>query len=641
MMFFARSGGLYHKSYKQITIYYKLYASNCGNQPEKAGYRMYNNSIPRPEHPRPDFQRDTFCNLNGAWQFAFDDEDAGLRERWYAPGCSFDREITVPFAYQTRLSGIGPTDEIHPVLWYRRGFTVPAEMAGKNILLRFGAVDFAAWVYVNGELAGTHRGGYTPFCLDITRLLKDGVNDLCLRVEDEPDCAQPRGKQYWARGLMGCWYTPVSGIWQTVYLEAVGDEALESVHITPDFDRHMCSVELDFANRPASPVEIELALSFEGKPVRSLRLETPSRRTCVPVDLIVQGELDPLHVWSPDHPSLYDVDVYVRRGGQLLDHVRTYFGLRKVEVRDGKVYLNNCPLYQRLVLDQGYWPDSLLTPPSDEAIQQDIRYTLDFGYNGARKHQKLEDPRYYYWADKMGLLVWGEVPSAYEFCDDTVKNLSDTLTGFIARDFNHPCIIAWVPLNESWGVRQIYTDKHQQALARLLYQTAKTLDGTRMVSVNDGWEQVETDICALHDYAADGKVLADHFASREAVEKHACDWRPCYAQGVVPTGKEAFLVTEYGGIAFSNIGLQGDAGGMDSWGYHDKVTSEEAFFKRFQSVTDAIRGIPYCQGYCYTQLTDVMQEVNGLLTPDRQPKVDVKRFASLNRNPDANTNQVD
>ena len=599
---------------------------------------MMTHEIPRPEHPRPDFQRDDWMNLNGVWQFAFDDEDAGRREKWYQPGHAFGRKILVPFAYQTAKSGIGPTDEIHPVLWYRREAEIPADMAGKRILLHFGAVDFETDVYVNGELAGSHRGGYTPFHLDITRLLREGENDLCLRVEDRPDCTQPRGKQYWERGLRACWYTPVSGIWQTVWLEAVGEIALDAVRITPDFDRHQCTAEIELDADPAAPVEIELALSFEGRLVRTLRMETPARRTTIPVDLIVSGCLEPMRVWSPERPNLYDVTVILRRGGEALDRVQTYFGVRKVEVRKGKVYLNNCPLYQRLVLDQGYWPDTLLTPPSDEAIQEDIRQTLAFGYNGARKHQKLEDPRYYYWADRMGLLVWGEVPAAYEFSAGTIQNLQETLTGFILRDYNHPCLIAWVPLNESWGVRQIWTDPRQQAVARMLYQTAKALDGTRLVSSNDGWEQVETDICALHDYAAEGAVIASHFASREEVETHTCDCRPCYAQGVQPTGEEAFLVTEYGGIAFSNIGLQGDAGGMETWGYHGKVDGEEAFFERYRSVTDAIRAIPYCQGYCYTQLTDVMQEVNGLLTPDRKPKVDPERFRALNRNPDAVTN---
>ena len=602
---------------------------------------MKQKTIPRPEYPRPDYQRDCWLNLNGEWQFDFDDMDAGLRERWYRPERSFGLRILVPFAYQTKLSGLGPTDEIHPILWYRRVVSLPEEMRGRRILLHFGAVDFETAVYVNGELAGAHRGGYTPFHLDITRFLREGENDLCVRVEDRPDCAQPRGKQYWNRGLMGCWYTPVSGIWQTVWLEAVGKIALERVHLLPDLDQNRVTAEIALDREPDEPLELDLSLSHDGQPVRRLRVEVSSRRFAVPVDLTQADSMDPAFVWSPERPELYDVEVNLRSGSDSLDHVRTYFGLRKIEVRDGRVYLNHSPLYQRLVLDQGYWPDSLITPPDDEAIQRDIRLTLALGYNGARKHQKLEDPRYYYWADRLGLLVWGEIPSAYEFSADLVNNLFETLSGFISRDFNHPCLIAWTPLNESWGVPRIYTDARQQALARMLYHETKTLDGTRLVSVNDGWEQVETDLCALHDYAAEGATLAAHFADRGTVERHACDWRACYAKGVTPTGKEAFLVTEYGGIAFSTIGLQGDAGGMESWGYHDKVTDEEAFFARFQSVTDAIRAIPYCQGYCYTQLTDVMQEVNGILTPDRQPKVDVKRFAGMNRDPGALMNPLE
>lgn len=599
-----------------------------------------NHSIPRPEHPRPDFMRETFLNLNGQWQFAFDDRDEGVAGGWYRPGKALPMEITVPFCYQSKLSGIGPTDEIHPVIWYRRGFEVPKEMRGKRVLLRFGAVDYKAQVYVNGQLACTHKGGYTPFAADITALLTEGENDLCVRVQDDPDCTQPRGKQYWARGLMGCWYTPVSGIWQTVYLEAVGQYALTQVHVTPDIDRHMFTAELALDRQPARELALELTVSMKGDVKRVVRVTTQERITRVPVDMIARGELSPVELWAPGNPALYDLTVSVIADGEAVDSVKTYFGMRKVEVKNGKVYLNNCPVYQRLILDQGYWPDSLITPPSDEAIRLDLQYTLDFGYNGARKHQKLEDPRYYYWADRMGVLVWGEVPSAYDFTDETVANLAGTLMGFIDRDFNHPSIICWVPLNESWGVRQIYTDARQQATGRMLYHMVKAADGTRLCSSNDGWEQVTTDICALHDYAAEKGVIADHFAERGEVEKHACDWRPCYAEGETPTGREAFMVTEFGGIAFTNVGIQGELGGMQTWGYHDKVTDEEAFFERFKGVTDGIREIPYCQGYCYTQLTDVMQEINGLLTPDRQAKVDVERVRAVNQNPAGRTNQV-
>ena len=587
-------------------------------------------SIPRPEHPRPDFKRETFCNLNGTWQFAFDDQDQGLAQGWYKPGVQLDKEIVVPFCYQSKMSGIGPTDEIHKVIWYRRSFTVPAEMQGKRVLLRFGAVDFACQVYVNGQMAGTHVGGYTPFALDVTPFLTEGENDLCVRVQDDPDCTQPRGKQYWGRGLMGCWYTPVSGIWQTVYLEAAGEYGLKYIHVTPDIDNHMFTAEIALDKQPDEELELELVVSIEGKQKRKVRVSSEDRINRVPVDLIVRGDLDPIYIWQPGTPYLYDLKVTVLKNGEAIDTVDTYFGMRKVEVRDGLIYLNNSPLYQRLILDQGYWPDSLITPPSEEAIKLDLQYTLDFGYNGARKHQKLEDPLYYYWADKMGVIVWGEVPSPYDYADDTVSHLATTMLGFIDRDFNHPSIICWVPLNESWGVHQIVTDKRQQSAARMLYHMTKAADGTRLCSSNDGWEQTTTDICALHDYAAEKDVMAAHFADRKFVEEHTCDWRRAYAIGETPTGKEAFMVTEYGGIAFQNIGIQGEMGGMQTWGYHDKVTDEEAFFERFAGVTQAIREIPYCQGFCYTQLTDVMQEINGLLSPDRKPKMNVERFKALN-----------
>ena len=597
-------------------------------------------AIPRAEHPRPDFVRETFYNLNGVWQFAFDDKDEGMACGWMKPGYALPLEITVPFAYQTKASGLGPTDEIHPVIWYRRAFTVPQEMQGKRILLRFGAVDFEATVYVNGKQMGQHKGGYTPFAIDITTALVEGENDLCLRVKDDPDCTQPRGKQYWDRGLMGCWYTPVSGIWQTVYMEAVGEYAMKYIHVTPDYDRHMFTAEIALDKRPTETLEAELIVSFEGKKRNSVKVSVEDRSFRVPVEMIVKGDLDPVKVWAPGCPNLYDLKVRLLKNGEAVDSVDTYFGMRKVERRDGRIYLNNSPLYQKLILDQGYWPDSNITPPSDEAIKLDLQYTLDFGYNGARKHQKLEDPRYYYWADKMGVLVWGELPSPYDYTEETVRNLADTMLEFIERDFNHPSIITWVPLNESWGVRNIYTDKRQQAAGRMLYHLTKAADGTRLCSSNDGWEQVTTDICGLHDYADTKELIANHFADRAEVEQHSCDWRACYADSEKPTGTEAFLVTEYGGIAFQNIGIQGEMGGMQTWGYHGKVTDEEAFFARFKGVTDGVREIPYCQGYCYTQLTDVMQEINGLLSPERQPKMDVKRVREINQNAPGRTNQL-
>lgn len=590
-----------------------------------------NCNIPRPEHPRPDFMRDTFYNLNGIWEFAFDDGNVGLKEGWYKPGYNFDKTITVPFCYQSAASGIGPTDEIHPIMWYRRKFTVPAEMQGKSILMNFGAVDYEAMVYVNGMAVGGHKGGYTPFQLDVTHFVTEGENDLCVRVVDMPDPIQPRGKQYWKRGLFSCLYTASSGIWQTVYLEAAGDLRIDYIHVTPDIDRGLASVEILLNRVPDREVSLALEVKLEEKKIRRVVTTTVNRNVTVVIDMDTRDTFYPMALWSPNNPSLYDLRAQLLDEEIQLDQVDTYFGMRKVEVRDGVVYLNNDRIYQKLVLDQGYWPDTMITPPSDEAIREDLEWTKKFGFNGARKHQKIEDPRYYYWADKMGVLVWGELPSAFAFTDETVENLTVTMQEFIRRDFNHPSIIAWVPLNESWGVPQILSNKRQQNTASMLYYLTKAADGTRICSGNDGWEQMHTDICGLHDYNSTKEVLKKHFADRDFIEKQTCDGRRAYADGYVPTGKEAFMVTEYGGIAFANIGLQGELGGMETWGYHGKESDEESFFARYEACTEAITEIPFCQGYCYTQLTDIMQEINGLLMPDRKPKVNIERVRRINQ----------
>lgn len=582
---------------------------------------------PRPEHPRPDFQRENWLNLNGEWQFAFDEMNEGILHEWYKAGRSLQEKIMVPFCYQSKLSGIHDK-RLCSVIWYKRVFSCPESMNGKRVLLRFGAVDYRCQVYVNGLCIGMHEGGYTPFAFEITHHLRADENEVCLRVEDPADCTQPRGKQYWKEGWMDCWYTPVSGIWQTVYLEAVGERYFTKIHIKPDIDQGTAQFKLVLDALPERSITADIKIFFQGKAVRAQQIDVTQRQTGFSVSMVDGDCLDGFHTWSPEHPSLYDVHIRLLDGKTMLDGVNTYFGMRKVEVKDGWVLLNNRPLYQRLVLDQGYWPDSLITPPSDEAIRVDIEWAKKLGYNGARKHQKLEDPRYYYWADQLGLLVWGEVPSTYEFTNESVMNLSATLAGFIERDYNHPSIICWVPLNESWGVMRIYADKNMQAAARMLYHEAKALDSTRLVSVNDGWEQLETDIFGLHDYAATGEDIIRHFRDRDETTLHSNDWRMACVDAFKPTGKEAFLITEYGGIALQ------DAEGNGTWGYHGKVSDETAFFARYRDVTDAIRAIPYCQGYCYTQLTDVEQETNGLLTLDRKPKIDIDQFRALTTNPE-------
>lgn len=590
----------------------------------------------REAHPRPAFAREAWHSLDGPWDFAFDDDNIGLKEAWYRKTSGFPMTIQVPFTYQSERSGIGVADH-HPVLWYHRAFDPPSLGEGQRLLIHFGAVDHSCKVYVNGQMAGQHRGGYAPFTIDATPYLQAEGNSLSLRVVDTRDTAQPRGKQYWEDGLMGCWYTPCSGIWQSVFMEAVGATALKAVYITPDIDRYQAKVEVNLDHDPVPDMELCYQLYFEGRLVRSISSALPMKRYELTLDMRDHSRVDSVRLWSPQHPHLYDLVLTLRQGDQVLDQVSTYFGMRKVSIAGGYVLLNNTPVYQRLVLDQGYWPDTLLTPPDGEALKRDVEWIKAFGFNGVRKHQKMEDPRFYYWCDRLGLLCWGELPSAYEFCLDEVQNLCEAMTAFIKRDYNHPSIITWVSLNESWGVREIYDNDQQQRLSNTLFQLCKALDPTRLVSGNDGWEQTHTDIVALHDYAATGEDIALHFEDRAQVEQTFGSWRMSYACGYEPEEgayPEPFMITEYGGIAMTIKGRQGQMENMQTWGYHDKVDSEEAFLARYRSVTDAIRAIPYCRGYCYTQLTDVMQEVNGLLLPDRTPKIDPGLFAKYNVNPE-------
>jgi beta-galactosidase/beta-glucuronidase len=576
------------------------------------------NTLPRPEHPRPDFLRRDWQSLNGHWEFAFDDENQGLVQGWDGGLKTLPLSINVPFAYQAPLSGIG-SEEVHEIVWYRRAVEIPTQFAGKRTLLHFGAVDWEADVWVNGRHAAKHLGGYTPFSADITPFLVSGKATIVVRVNDPQDSGQPRGKQSWRGERFGCWYTANTGIWQSVWIEAVGAAALTSLQIDSDAGRRQATFEVSTDRR--GNFDLEAAVSFGGKPFRTVRATLTERHPRLTVDLDWPDELDLNYLWRPGNPKLFDVILTLRKDNIEVDRVETYFGVRQIQSHAGQVLLNNIPLVQNLILDQGYWPDGLLTPPSDEAIRKDIEMAMAFGFNGARKHQKFEDPRYYYWADKLGFLVWGEMPSAYGFRSQSVAQTTAQWQEFIARDRNHPSIIAWAPINESWGVYNILNDKKMQDYSRTLYTLTKALDDTRLVSTNDGWEQVETDLCAIHDYEASGEVFARKAAQKEQMLATTIDWKSVYAIGSAYRG-EPIMLTEWGGIAFSG----GKAG---EWGYNGTVETEKQFLDRFGSMIRAIRGAGYFVGHCYTQLTDVQQEINGLMTPDRKPKVDPAKVKAL------------
>lgn len=575
--------------------------------------------VPRSEIPNPQFERPLWVSLNGPWEFEFDDANTGLAENWPSGTKKFTRTITIPYCFESKLSGIGDTS-FHPTVWYRRTVTLPPLFAGKRVLLRFGAVDYHAMVWVNGKSAGEHWGGSVPFAVEMTPHLKPGANVITLRAFDPPtDRSIPRGKQYWEPKSRGIFYTRTSGIWQPVWLEAGGAAMIESFRFNPDLDG---SVPYEFAiNGPTEEVALEAEVSFEGKLLA---------RTWTKVDG-VRGrgglQISSPQLWSVERPRLYDVTFTLKKGNETLDTVKTYFGIRRVAIENGRVTLNGRPVYLKLVLDQGYWPESILTPPTDEAIQFDIKATKEMGFNGARKHQKVEDPRFLYWADKLGFLVSGEAANSYLYDETYVARFNREWTEAVLRDINHPSIIMWAPLNESWGVPNL-RDPRQQAHLRTLYHLTKSLDPTRPVIDNEGWQHTEaTDLFAVHDYTANYEGLAARWKSVQVkpgatLPPHGV---PYLAPGQIYNGTPLYL-SEFGGIAFIPPGQQVPP---ESWGYSGIEKTADAALARLRGQYQAIKESPIV-GVCYTQLTDVEQEINGLLTYDRKPKFPAEELRKIN-----------
>jgi beta-galactosidase/beta-glucuronidase len=594
--------------------------------------------MPRPEYPRPQFRREDWTNLNGTWSFAFDDAGEGLAKGWQGvtpedlrSGSSpFDREIVVPFCYQSRLSGIGETD-FHDVVWYVRTIEyAPAD--NERLLLHFGAVDYRATVWVNGVQVASHEGGHTPFSADVTDALTSGENVLVVRAEDPSrDVTIPRGKQYWKEKSESIYYTRTTGIWQTVWLEPVGRRRIDNLRLTPDLDA--ASVEVELSVRGIEPgMSLRATVELGGEQVLEDTLSLRSSLIERSLPLLQRGEAPDTPqlahrpapaLWSPEDPHLYDLRLeLLDRDGRVLDRVQSYFGMRKIEVRDGKVFLNGRPFYQRLVLDQGYFPEGILTAPTDDDLRRDVELAKEMGFNGARKHQKVEDPRWLFWADTLGFLVWGEMANAYQYSPDYVRRMTAEWQEALMRDYNHPCIVAWVPMNESWGVPDLASNRSQTEHLLALYHLTRSLDQTRPVVSNDGWEHAITDLCNIHDYR-DAQAIAKSYTKPESAVAAEPANKPIYVPGYSYRG-EPILITEFGGIAFS-----GDEGG---WGY-STVTDADEFLERYEGLVEALLRSAPVQGFCYTQLTDVEQEINGLLTYDRKPKVDLARLREITARP--------
>ena len=589
-------------------------------------------NLPRPEYPRPQFVRDLWLNLNGEWNFELDKANEGMKKKWFK-NPNISAKIQVPYAYQSKLSQV-ENKEFSDWCWYNRQFTVPAEMLGKQIILHFGAVDYQTWVYLNGKPVGTHEGGHTAFSFDITPYLSDkNEQSLTLRVFDPlKDETIPRGKQFWQEKSAGIWYTQTTGIWQTVWLEAVEEAHIKSVRFTPDIDKGTVVVEANLSGC-CKDAMLDIEIAYKGEQLIQSSLKVTGTYVRQEFDLYNRtifrsGFHGGGMAWSPEHPNLLDVNLRLTAPCGTVDNVSSYFGLRKIHTENGKVYLNNRPYYQKLVLDQGYWPGGLLTAPTDEDLKKDIILSKEMGFNGCRKHQKVEDPRFLYWADKLGYLVWGECAASPCFSEEAVARLTKEWIEIIERDYNHPSIVTWVPINESWGVPNVAHSKQEQYHTLAMYYLIKSLDPTRLVVSNDGWEMTKTDILAIHNYNHGHKdeirkyeIYKQDLSTKEDLINSKPAARNLYVQGFEYRG-EPIMLTEYGGIAYKLDGSEG-------WGY-TMVQSEEQLLEDYARIMDAIFASKALHGFCYTQLTDVEQEINGLLTYDRKPKCDPAKLRELN-----------
>ena len=576
------------------------------------------------KHPNPQVYRENFLSLDGEWDFAFDKENKGLKECWQSIE-SLPLKIKVPFVYQSELSGIN-SSEFCDTVWYKRRFTLTDAFKSKRCILNFSAVDYECDVWINSKHAVHHIGGYSSFKADITELLNENENDITLRVYDNDFAKETiRGKQLWGTGEFGCWYKRYTGIWQSVWIEAVDELHIEKFILKSDVDTNTVGMKAElsgFGKDDNIYADIKIVIGETEVADASFKVSGGYINEHISVDY-AGSPFRGSEWWSPEHPNLYRMSITLKKNGETADEVQTYFGMRKLDSEYGRVLLNNFPFYHRSILNQGYYPKGYITPENDERIISDIKLIKSMGYNAMRIHQKIESPRFLYWCDRLGIAVWEEIPSMYQYRELQAHNIMSQMTAIVERDINHPSIFAWVLFNESWGVQQIRFDVAQQNLTKGAYFTVKSMDSTRFVISNDGWHQTESDIMTIHDYSAYGDELSKRYGTESydiGDNPVAGQRRFAYANGHGYNGQPVML-TEYGGISYVADG---------GWGYNEKVKTEEEFLERFKSLTHAIRKVPYMTGYCFTQFTDVENEQNGMVTINREPKADIEKIRKIN-----------
>jgi len=587
-----------------------------------------NGPIPRPEHPKPQFQRDTWLNLNGQWNFAFDFDFSGIEKSWPSKPSDLDKKISVPFCPESKMSGIEYMDFI-PAVWYHRTFSVPQDWKDSRIFLHFGGVDYDCRAWVNGRLVGRHYGGAVSFSFEITDALRQGNNDLVVyAIDDVHSGVQPLGKQSTAQRPSGIRYTRVTGIWQTVWLEARPHSFIESVRVVPDLDNSCFYVTPVIERYRQDAIFKATLFSVEGKQVASV---SSSSAGGVPVML----KMSKPKPWSPADPYLYKLKFELLDNNCTIDTVHSYAGLRKIHIENNKIYLNNRPIFLRFVLDQGYYPDGIWTAPTDEQLKADIERSLAVGFNGARLHQKVFEERFHYWADQLGYLTWGEFPDwglgIVHRIDKPVSpqgilNLQCEWREVVMRDLNHPSIIAWTPFNETGDGARVDLEKHRQAIQETIDLT-RALDPSRPVHDSSGHSHVDTDIYSVHDYEQDLDKFRQHYASLnpdqpDSIYRNDPDITAAYKG-------QPYIVAEYGGTYWTDEHSEKDPVdkySLGNWGYGKNT---KLFMDHLETLTTIMTNNPNVAGFCYTQLYDIEQEQNGIYTYDRKLKFNVERLRKI------------
>jgi beta-galactosidase/beta-glucuronidase len=578
-------------------------------------------------YPRPQLHRSRWLSLNGPWQFRFDDD---MKFRTPRDISDWPLTINVPFAPESAKSGIGDTG-FHRACWYEREFDVPEDWRQGRVLVHFGAVDWQARVWINDLKACEHQGGHTPFTADITFALAPGARQrITVWAEDDPhDLEKPRGKQDWRLDPHSIWYPRTTGIWQTVWLEYVGETYIQDIRWTPNLERW----EIGFGAVVTGSHQVDDTSVH-------VRLHCGSRLLAEDTYHVTGGEVnrriglsDPgiddfrnEMLWSPERPTLIDAEIKLLRDGKVIDELISYTALRSIGVQAERLTINGRPYNLRLVLDQGYWPETLMTAPDGEALRKDVELAKAMGFNGVRKHQKIEDPRYLYWADVLGLAVFTEMPSAYRFTHKAIKRLLQEWIEVIARDISHPCVVIWVPFNESWGVPDLPSLSAPRDAVQAFYHLTRSLDQTRLVIGNDGWESSATDIIGIHDYDSDPNHIRARYGPevrmQEFFDRRWSGGRILTLDGHPHRGQPV-LLSEFGGVAYLR---PDDERFEQGWGYQ-RIDDLEEFHRGVHSIIEAVRCTAMFSGFCYTQFADTFQEANGLLFADRTPKIPLEEIA--------------